>query len=96
MTKTCIAEGVVGCISAAMFLWMFPISVEIEGVVLFTYAASDLRNLSLIISSATLLFVVALFGLLSVYCLSCCLEKAIINVIENKEQLKKIFAESVK
>lgn len=84
MTKTCITEGVIGIISTWMFLWLFPIASSMQRAVSEFYS-QNVSNAPLIVSAATLVFCIGLFGLIAIYCLGCCLEKVVLLYIEGKK-----------
>lgn len=86
MTKTCITEGTVGIISAWIFLWLFPLAANMQNLVS-SYYATNISNAPLILSAATLVFAVSLFGLISIYCLGYCLEKLVFYVYEHRDEI---------
>jgi len=86
MTKTCITEGIVGIISAWIFLWLFPLAASMQNLVS-SYYATNISNTPTIISTATLVFAISLFGLISIYCLGCCMEKLVFYVYEHKDEI---------
>lgn len=87
MTKTCITEGIVGIISAYIFLWLFPIAASMQKFVS-EYYATNISNTPVIVSTATLVFCIGIFGIVAIYCLGSCLEKIVFYVIEHREQIK--------
>jgi hypothetical protein len=91
-TKTCITEGIIGVISAWVFLWLFPIASTMESLVS-SYYATNISNTPTIISTATLVFSISLFGIVAIYCLGVCLEKLIFYVYEHREDIKNIWGE---
>jgi len=74
MTKTGIPEFITGAVSTMMFFWLWPMAVVGQSLVS-TYYASNAENMPIIVSMATFVFSVALFGLISIYCLAVCIEK---------------------
>lgn len=84
MTETRITEGIVGIISAGFFLWLFPIASDMQKLVS-AYYATNIPNTPLIVSTATLVFCIGLFGLIAIYCLGACLEKIILWYLRSKK-----------
>jgi hypothetical protein len=90
-TKTCITEGIVGVISAWVFLWLFPLASSMESMVS-SYYATNISNTPTIISTATLVFSISLFGIVAIYCLGTCLEKLIFYVYDYRIEIKSLIA----
>ncbi len=84
MTETKITEFIVGVISAYLFLWLFPIAASMQATVAAYYSANAM-NAPVVVSAATLVFCIALFGLIAIYCLGACLEKIVLWLIEIKK-----------
>lgn len=95
MTKTCITEGIVGVLSGWIFLWLFPLAANMENFVS-SYYATNISNTPIIISTATLVFAISLFGIVSIYCLGTCSERLIFYVFDHKEEIKKFISRGVK
>lgn len=89
-TKTCVTEGIIGVISAWIFLWLFPIAAGMQKLVSSEYAI-NISNTPLIISAGTLVFSISLFGVISIYCLGVCSEKLIFYVYEHREEIKRLI-----
>jgi hypothetical protein len=90
MTKTCITEGIVGVISSWIFLWLFPLASSMESLVS-SYYATNISNTPTIISTATLVFSISLFGVVAIYCLGSCLEKLIFYVYDHRVEIKSLI-----
>jgi len=74
MTKTGIPEFITGALSTLVFLRLWPLAVVGYTIITHNYVLSMENNL-LAISIGTFIFISAIFGLISVYCFSVCLEK---------------------
>lgn len=85
MTETKITEFIVGVIAAYMFLWLFPIASLMQAMVTMYYPSGVVQNTPVIISAATLVFCIALFGLIAIYCLGACLEKIVLWLVSTKK-----------